>query len=148
MTDAEAEALILWPPAAKSWPTGKDPNAGKDWRQEKEGVTEDKMVGWHHWLNGHEFEQTPGDSEGQGSLACCKPWGCKESDTTEWLNNHGNLTTQRHVLRFWYTISRCAKSTGEREKVERRKKKGRKGEREDKLRHSSMICLLHLSVIF
>ena len=66
---------------------GKDPDAGTDWRQEEKETTEDEMVGWHHWLNGHEFEQTPGDSEGQGSLACCNPWGHKESDTTEWLNN-------------------------------------------------------------
>ena len=63
-----------------------DPDDGKDWRQEKKGMTEDEMVGWHHWLNGHEFEQAPGDSEGQGSLACCSPWGLKESDMTEWLN--------------------------------------------------------------
>ena len=61
---------------------------GKDWRQEEKGMTEDEMVGWHHWLNGHEFEQTLGDSEGQGSLGCCSLWGCKESDTTEWLNNN------------------------------------------------------------
>ena len=63
-----------------------DPDDGKDWRQEKKGMTEDEMVGWHHWLNGHEFEQAPGDSEGQGSLACCSPWGLQESDMTEWLN--------------------------------------------------------------
>ena len=84
-TDAEAEALILWPLDAKNWLTGKDPDAGKDSEQEKR-ATEDEMVGWHHWLNGREFEQTQGDSEGQGSLACCSSWGCKESDTTEWLN--------------------------------------------------------------
>ena len=69
-TDAEAEAPILWPPDAKIWPIRKDPDAGKDWRQEEKGTTEDEMVGWHHWLNGHEFEQTPEDGEGQGSLAC------------------------------------------------------------------------------
>ena len=84
-TDVEAEALILWPLDAKNWLTGKDPDAGKDSEQEKR-ATEDEMVGWHHWLNGREFEQTQGDSEGQGSLACCSSWGCKESDTTEWLN--------------------------------------------------------------
>ena len=66
----EAEGPGLWPPDAKSWLTGKDPDAGKDWGQEEKGVTEDGMVGWHHWLNGREFKQTPGDSEGQGSLAC------------------------------------------------------------------------------
>ena len=85
-TDAEAEAPILWPPDAKIWLIGKDPDAGKDWRQEK-GTTEDKMVGWHYWLNRHEFEQTPGDGGGQGSLACCSPWSRKELDMTEWLNN-------------------------------------------------------------
>ena len=67
---------------------GKDPDAGKDWRQEEKGMTEDEMVGWHHCFKGHEFEQAPGDGEGQGSLACCKPWGCKESDMTERLNNN------------------------------------------------------------
>ena len=87
-TDAEAEALILWPPNAKSRLTGKDLDAGKDWRQEEKGMTEDEMVEWHHWLSGHEFEQTLGDGEGQGGLACCSSWGHKESDTTEWLNNH------------------------------------------------------------
>ena len=91
-TDAEAEAPILWPHDAKNWPTGKDPDAGKDWRREEKGVTEDEMVGWHHWLNRPEFEQTPRDSEGQRSLVCCSPWGCKESDTTEWLNNKGDLS--------------------------------------------------------
>ena len=86
--DADAEAPILWPPDVKSHFIGKDPDAGTDWRQEEKGMTEDEMVGWHHWLNGHEFEQTLGDSEGQGSLACCSPWGCKESNTTEQLNNN------------------------------------------------------------
>ena len=76
----DAEASKLWPPDAKSWLTGKDSNAGKDWGQEEKGTTENDMVGWHHWLNGHEFEQTPGDSEEQGSLACCSPQGHKESD--------------------------------------------------------------------
>ena len=83
-TDAEAEAPILWPPDAKSWLIGKDPDAGKDWRREGKGTTEDEMVGWHHWLTGHEFEQALGDGEGQGSLVC--PWGRKESDMTERLN--------------------------------------------------------------
>ena len=69
-TDPEAEAPILWPHDAKSWLIGKDPDAGKDWGQEAKGITEDEMVGWHHWINGCEFEQTPGDSEGQGSLDC------------------------------------------------------------------------------
>ena len=87
-TDAEAEALVLWPPDAKGRLTGKDPDAGRDWRQEKKGTTEDEMVGWNHWINRHESEQTLGDGEGQGSLACCSPWGRKESDTTERLNNN------------------------------------------------------------
>ena len=85
-TDAEAESQILWPPDVKNWFTGKDPDAGKDWRQEEKGTTEDEMVGWHHQLNGYEFEQAPGVGDGQGSLACCSPWGRKQLDTTEWLN--------------------------------------------------------------
>ena len=85
-TDAEAEAPMLWPPDVKYWLTGKNLDTGKDWRQGEKGTTEDEMVGWHHWLNGHEFEQTLGDSEGQGSLACCNPQGCKESDKSEQLN--------------------------------------------------------------
>ena len=80
-TDAEAEASVLWPPDAKNWLTGKDPEAGKDWRWEK-GMTENEMVGWHHWLVGHEFEKVPGVGDGQGSLTCYSPWGCKESDMT------------------------------------------------------------------
>ena len=84
-TDAEAEAPVLWPPDAKSWLIGKAPDAGKDWKQEK-GMTEDEMVGWHHWLNGHEFEQAPGVDDEQGSMACCSPWGHKVSNMTEWLN--------------------------------------------------------------
>ena len=96
-TDAEAEAPILWSPDAKSWLTGKDPDAGKDWRQEEKGATEDEMVGWHHRLDGHGFEQTPGDSEGQRSLACCSPWRHKESDTIEWLNND-NMKSELGVV--------------------------------------------------
>ena len=82
--DSEAETSILWPPVAKNWLTGKDPDAGKDWRQEEKGRTEDEMVGWHHWLDGHEFEQVLGVGDGQRSLACYSPWGCKESDMTDW----------------------------------------------------------------
>ena len=70
----------------------KDPDGGKDWGQEDKGATRDKMVGCHHQSNGHEFEQARGDGEGQGSLACCSPWGCKESDTTERLNNNSWFT--------------------------------------------------------
>ena len=84
-TDAEAETPELWPPDEKKWLIGKDPDAGKDWRQEK-GTTENEMVGWHHWLYGLEFEQAPGVGDGQGSLTYCSPWGCKELDTTEWLS--------------------------------------------------------------
>ena len=81
-TDAKAEALILRPPDAKSQLIGKDPDAGKDWRQEDKGTTENEMIGYHHRFNGHEFEQAPGDGEGQGSLECCNSWGCKESEMT------------------------------------------------------------------
>ena len=93
-TDAEAETEvpILWPPDVKSWRAGKDPDAGKDRRQEEKGTTEDEIVGWHHRFNGHEFEQTLGDSEGQGSLACCSPWGRKDLDTTSRLNNQRGYT--------------------------------------------------------
>jgi len=85
-TNAEAETPILWPPDVKNWLLGKDPDAGKDWGQEKKGTTEDEMVGWHNWLDRPEFEQTPGVGDGQGSLVCCSSWGHKESDMTEWLN--------------------------------------------------------------
>ena len=85
-TDAEAETPILWPTDVKNWLFGKDPDVGKDWGQEEEGTTEDKMVGWHHWLGGHEFVWTLGVGDGQGGLACCDSWGRKESDTTEQLN--------------------------------------------------------------
>ena len=81
-TDAEAEVLILWPPDAKSRLIWKDPDAWKDWGQEEKGMTKDKVVGWHHWLKGYEFEQTPGDDEGRGSLVCCSPWSHKELDAT------------------------------------------------------------------
>ena len=85
-TDAEAETPILWPPDTKNWLIGKDPDAGKNWRLKEKGTTEDEMVGWHHWLAGHEFEQALGVGVGQRSLAFCSPWGCKELDTTEQLN--------------------------------------------------------------
>ena len=74
-TDAEAETPILWPPDGKNWFIGRDPDAGKDWTQEEKEMTENEMVGWHHWLNGHEFEQALGVGNGQGGLACCSPWG-------------------------------------------------------------------------
>ena len=84
--DVEAETPTLWPPDAKNWLIGKNPDAEKDWRQEEKGMTEDMMVEWHHWLNGYEFEQALGVGDGQGSLACCSLWGCKESDMTKQLN--------------------------------------------------------------
>ena len=85
-TDAEAKASRLWPPNVKNWLTGEDPDAGRYWRQGEKGMTEDEMVGWYHWLNGHEFQQALAVGDGQGSLACCSPWGCKELDMTEQLN--------------------------------------------------------------
>ena len=93
-TDAEAETPVLWPPDMKNWLIGKDPDAGKDWRQEEKGPTEDEMVGWHHRLNGHEFEQAPGVGDGQASLVCCSPWGRKELDTTEQVNWTEDLTEE------------------------------------------------------
>ena len=92
--DAEAETPILWPPDAKSQLTGQDPDAGKDWRREEKGSTEDEMVGWYHQLNGHEFEQALGDDEGQRSLVCCSSWGLKKLDMTEW--------TPPPPPRFWW----------------------------------------------
>ena len=86
--DGEAEIPILWPPDVKNWLIGKDPNVGKDWGQEEKGTTEDDMTWWHHRLNGHEFEQTLWDSERQRRLECCSPWGHKELDMTEQLNNN------------------------------------------------------------
>ena len=85
-TDAKAETPIFWPPHAKSWLIGKDSDAGRDWGQEEKGTTEDEMTGWYHWLNGHEFEWTPGVGDGQGGLACCDIWGQKELDRTERLS--------------------------------------------------------------
>ena len=85
-TDTEAETPVLWPPDVKNWLIREDPDAGKDWRQEEKGLTEDEMVRWHHWLNGREFEQALAIGDRQGSLAWWNPWGCKELDTTERLN--------------------------------------------------------------
>ena len=89
-TDVEAETPILWPPDVKRWLIWKDPDAGKHWRREEKGTTEDEMVGWHHQLNGHEFEWTPGVGDGHRGLSCCSPWGLKESDTQrvghDWAN--------------------------------------------------------------
>ena len=85
-TDVEAETPIFWPPNAKNWLIGKDPDAGIDWRREETRMTENLIVGWHHRLNGHEFEQALGVGDGQGGLVCCSPWGHKETDTAERLN--------------------------------------------------------------
>ena len=85
-TEAEAKTPVLWPPDVKSWLSGKDPDAGRDWGQEEKGMTEDEMAGWHHRLNGHGYGWTLGVGDRQGGLVCCGSWGCKESDTTERLN--------------------------------------------------------------
>ena len=104
-TDSEAETPILWPPDAKNWLIWKGPDAGKDWRQEEKGRTEDEMVGWHHWLNGHEFEWALGVGDGQGSLACCRLWGHKEltwlSNWTE-LNLLGKMASKLLNMVCWY----------------------------------------------
>ena len=91
-TDVEAETSILWPPDAKSWLIGKDPDAGKDWGQEEKGTTENEMVGWHHQLDGHGFEWTLGVGDGQGGLACYSSWGHKELDMTKQLSTHARIT--------------------------------------------------------
>ena len=99
------ETPILWPPDAKSWLIWKDPDAGKDWRQEEKGTTEDEMVGWHHWLNGHEFRWTPGVGDGQGGLVCCSSWGRKDwtrlSYWTEWQYCHKQKAVFKAVLCLW-----------------------------------------------
>ena len=97
-TDDETEVPILWPPDVKSQLSRKDPDAGKDWRQEK-GMTEEEMVGWHHLLDVHKFEQASGDGEGQRRLVCCSSWGWKESDMTERLNYNNNKNLNRHFSR-------------------------------------------------
>ena len=99
--DAKAETPILWPPDLKYWLIWKDPDAGKDWRQEEQGVTEDEMVEWHHWLNGHEFEYTLEVGDGWGGLACSSPWGCKELDMTEWLNQIVHIKTACATVWPW-----------------------------------------------
>ena len=94
----DAEAPVLWPPDGKNQLIRKDPDAEKDWMQEKNGMTKDEMVGWHPWLSGREFEQAPGDGKGQGSLKCSIPWDHKESDTTKRVNNYLSLIS---ILSFW-----------------------------------------------
>ena len=105
--DADAETPILWPPDAKNWLTGKAPVAGKDWRQEGKGTTEDDMVGWHHRLYGHEFEWTLGVGDGQGGLACCDSWGCKESDMIERLNWTELHFLQQILIKHFMLDSEC-----------------------------------------
>ena len=108
-THAKAETLILWPPDAKSWLIGKDSDAGRDWGQEVKGTTEDEMAGWHHWLDGHESEWTLGVGDGQGGLACCDSWRCKESDMTERLNWTEQLVIEsRFESRSFWLGSLCS----------------------------------------
>ena len=102
-TDAETEALILWPPDVERQLIWKAPDAGKDGKQEDKGTTEDEMAGWHHRLHGHEFQQTLGGGEGQGSLACCRPRGYKELDTTDQLNNNSSKAAQYCYVRAEFT---------------------------------------------
>ena len=112
-TDVEAETPILWPPDAKSWLVGKDPDAGKDWGQEEKGTTENEMAGWHHRLNRHEFGWTPGVDDGQGGLACCGSWGRKELDTTEQPNSTELIIQIYQIKKYiwwiinWWLISWC-----------------------------------------
>ena len=96
---------ILWPPDVKNWLIWKDPDVGKDWRQEEKGTTEDEMVGWYHCLYGHEFEQALEAGDGQGSLACCSPWGRKESDATERLNWKGFWDLKKWELLFQWCLN-------------------------------------------
>ena len=102
----DAEAPILWPSDVKNWLTGKDSDAGKDWRREEKGTTEDEMAGWHHWLDGHESEQAPGAGDGQGGLACCRPWSCKELDVTERLNWLNWILYCREGLNIEYLLGK------------------------------------------
>ena len=105
-TDVAAETPILWLPVAQSWLTWKDPVAGKDWGQEEKGTMEDEMVGWHYRRNGHGVGGLRGVGDGQGGLACCGSWGCKELDMTERLN-----WTKSLIFHFkWYTLEKCPNS--------------------------------------
>ena len=121
--DAKAETPVLWPPHVKSWLIAKDSDAGRDWGQEEKGTTEDEMAGWHHRLNGCESEWTPGDGDGQGGLACCDSWGCKELDTTERLNWNWNWDVESNawitaIFQSWivslnncFSLIYCGKNT-------------------------------------
>ena len=101
--DTKAETPVLWPSHVKSWLIGKDSDAGRDWGQEEKGTTEDEMAAWHRWPDGRESEWTPGDGEGQGGLACCDSWGCKESDMTEQLN-WTELRTKFKIMLIKFTF--------------------------------------------
>ena len=103
-THTHAEAPVLWPLDVKSWLIEKDSDAGKDGEQEEKRASEDEMVGWHHWLNGHEFEQTPWDSGGQRSLLCCSPWGRKVLDMTQRLNNSTLLSSDTQISSLLFLI--------------------------------------------
>ena len=110
-TDVEAETPILWPPDTKIWLIWKDPDAGKDWGQDEKGMTEDEMVGWHHWLYGHGFGWTPGVGDGQGGLVCCGSWSRKVSDMTEqlnWTELKWSLLFSAQTRRFFY-LQYCTK---------------------------------------
>ena len=111
-TDVVAETPVLWPPDLNNWLLGKDPDAGKDWRQEESGTTEDEMVGWHYRIDGHDFEQALGVGDRQGSLECCSPWGCKKSETTERLNwtKFRKLEETADILRQWRVFKRPPKN--------------------------------------
>ena len=113
-TDDKAETPVLWPPNAKSWLTGKDSDAGRDWGQEEKGTTEDERAGWHHRLDGHEFGWTPGVGDGQGGLACCDSWDLKESDMTEWLNwtELSPLDECHHLFPAGFGISGASRTPG------------------------------------
>ena len=111
-TDVEAETPILWPPDAKSWLIGEDPDAGKDWGLEEKGTTEDEMVGWHYQLNGHDFGWIPRVGDGQGGLACCSSWGCKELERTKrlnWTDWDVKLLEKKYCLSFLTLFSHAVK---------------------------------------
>ena len=114
-TDAEVETSIVWPPDAKSWLTGKDPDAGKDKRQEEKGMTEDEMVGWHHWLNGHEFERVSGVGDGQGGLVCCI-YGVTKSraQLREWTEKVIQTSVIYAKLKQIHTVSKLVLTKAER----------------------------------
>jgi len=131
--DAKAETPVLWPPHAKSWLIGKDPDAGSDWGQEEKGTTEDEMAGWHHWLDGCEFKWTPGVGDGQGGPACCNSWGRKESDTTERLN-----WTELKYTYETVTLLNAADRVVNSQKHSLKKKKKEK-EKHSLMEHTSLI---------